>query len=351
MFVRAVLLSCVLVLATVSIARGQTSPPLSPVLTVTPPTGDIYTAHQVRIDNMPAGAPLMLLFAPNGTQTQLHPYSAGGSYQVALTPPTGGWATGLYRVVLGLDGGRAMSRTFTAGTAPELYVGPPSPSPSSVFNLVGTNLPPNTTVSVHLFLTGGIQGERVIPATTDGSGVFSIYVWPEALGFPFFPAGTYRASLPDYGLAAEFAAREHPVSSTLVADAAVTTGQQLTLHFTQYQANRYLWGVYAQGNGAAAGEFLVGPTSPSESADASISLGLLDAGRYFVATPYDWGETTFTVMSSPTPTPTDTPTSTPTSTPTDTPTATPRPTSTPRPKVVCKKRGKKGHKKKVCRRR
>lgn len=360
---RAVLLSCVLILASVSIASGQTAP--VPTLSISPAVGDLNTSHDVRIDNMPAGAPLVLLFAPDGSQTELHPYSVNGSYQQTLDPPSGGWTAGLYRVVLGLDGGRAVSQTFTAGTSPSLQVGPPSPSPTSVFDLIGTNLPPNTSVDVHLFLTGGIQGERVISVTTDASGAFSVYVWPQALGFPFFPAGIYRATIPAYGLDAEFSVREHPVSATMVADDSITSGQPLTVHFTLYQPDRYLWGVYAPGNGAATGEFLAGPTTDTEAASATLTLGQLAAGTYYVATPYDWGETSFTVLTPPTDTPTETPTVTPSDTPTLTPsptaTATPRPThrpsptSTPRPtrkhKLVCKLRGKKGHKKKVCRRR
>lgn len=353
---RAILLTCLLVLVTVSVARGQTSPPPAPSLTVTPATGSVNTAHDVRIDNMPSGAPLLILFAPDGKQTLLHPYAADGAYLVELDPPSGGWTPGLYRVVLGLDGGNAVSRTFSAGMDPALYAAPPSPSPTAVFNLIGTNLAPNTTVSVHLFLTGGIQGERVIPATTDGTGAFSIYVWPQALGFPFFPAGTYQASLPDYNLETTFAVREHPASATLTTVDAVTSGQPLDLSFTLYQPNRYLWGVYAPGNGAAMGEFLAGPTSPSETAAATLGLGSLAAGQYYVATPYDWGETTFTVLAPPTATPTDTPTATPTSTPTPTatpkskPTSRPKPTATPKPRVLCKSRVKKGHKKKRCKR-
>lgn len=354
---RAILLSCVLVLLSVSIAQGQTTPPAAPTISISPAAGDIHTSHEVRIDNMPAGAPLLLLYAPDGSQTQLQPYAADGSYQVTLDPPSDGWAPGLYRVVLGLAGGAAISRTFTAGTEPSLYVGPPSPSPTSVFNVVGTNLPPNTSVDVHLYLTGGIQGERVISATTDGAGAFSIYVWPLALGFPFFPAGIYRAALPAYNLSTEFTAREHPSSATIVADGPTTSGQPLTVHFTLYRPNRYLWGVYAPGNGAASGEFLVGPTSVSLEADASLALGQLQAGTYYLATPYDWGEASFAVLAPPTDTPTDTPTATPTSTPTATPSPVPTPTARPkrsptsRPKLVCKKRGKKGHKKRVCRRR
>lgn len=357
---RAVLLSCVLVLATVSIAQGQTAP-IAPALSVSPAVGDLHTSHQVRVDNMPSGAPLLLLFAPDGTQTELYPYSMNGGYQVTLDPPSGGWDPGLYRVVLGLSGGGAVSQTFTAGTSPSLYVGPPSPSPTSVFNLIGTNLPPNTAVDVHLFLTGGIQGERVITATTDASGAFSVYVWPLALGFPFFPAGIYRASLPAYNLTTEFAAREHPSSATLTAEDSVMSGQPLSVRFTLYRPDRYLWGIYAPGDGPATGEFLAGPTSMSETADATLALGQLTAGTYYLATPYDWGETSFTVLEPPTATPTATPTSTPTVTPSPVPTATPKPrptsrpkptpTSRPRHKLVCKKKGKKGHKKKVCRRR
>lgn len=334
---RSILLSVVLVLASVSIASGQTAPPPAPVLTITPATGDLHTAHEIRVENMSAGAPLLLLFAPDGSQTVLHPYATDTSYVVTVAPPSDGWTPGLYRVVLGLAGGAAESATFTAGTDSLLYVGPPSPSPASVFNIVGTNLPPNTSLSVHLFLTGGIQGERVLPATTDAAGAFSIYAWPEALGFPFFPAGIYRATLPQFNLETEFTAREHPLSATLTAQDAVTSGAAVDLHFTQYQPNRYLWGVFAPDNGAAAGEFLVGPTGANETADATLTLGPLTAGQYYVATPYDWGETTFTVLASPT------------ATPTSTPTLTPVPTPTPRPK--CKKgHVKKGHKKKRCKR-
>lgn len=352
---RAVLLSCLLILASVSIARGQSTPPAPPTLTVTPAVGDLNATHQIRVDGMPTGAPFLLLFAPDGTQTQLHPDAENGSYVATVIPPDGGWMPGLYRVVLGLDGGAAISATFTAGTASSLSIGPPSPSPTSVFNLVGTNLPANTAVSVHLFLTGGIQGERIIPATTDASGAFSVYVWPEALGFPFFPAGIYRATLPEYNLSAQIVAREHPISATLTADGSITSGQPLGVHFAQYQPNRYLWGVYAAGNGSAAGEFLTGPTSAAESADATLALGTLAAGEYYIATPYDWGETTFTVLDPPTPTPTETPLPTPVPTPTVKPRKSPTKvptrvaTKVPTPRPVCKKHGKKHHKK-ACKR-
>jgi hypothetical protein len=361
--VRAVLLSCLLVLASVSIARGQTGPSTEPSLSVTPATGGLTTAHQVQIGNMISGAPILILFAPDGTQAVLHPDVQNGLYVATLNPPDGGWMPGLYRVVLGLAGGAAMSQTFTAGTGPSLYVAPPSPSPTSVFNIVGTNLPPNSTVSVHLFLTGGIQGERVIPVLTDASGAFSAYVWPEPLGFSFFPAGSYLATLPDFGLSAPFTAREHPVSATITAATQITSGQPLPIHFIQYQPYRYLWGVYAGGNGLAEGEFLAGPTDQSEVADLTLSLPALAAGQYYLATPYDWGETTFTVADPPTSTPTATDTPTPTLTPTVTPkparvptkVATKAPTRVPtkvtKPPAWCKKLSKKARKKKkACRR-
>lgn len=355
--VRAVLLSCILILATVSVASGQTSPPPGPTLAVTPATGGLTTSHQIIIGNMPSGAPLLILFAPDGSQTILYPDSENGSYVATATPPPDGWQPGLYRVVLGLDQGSAVSQTFTAGTDPALYVGPPSPSPTSVFDITGTNLPPNTTVTVHLFLTGGIQGERLIPATTDVNGAFSIYVWPQALGFPFFPAGSYLATLPDFGLTAPFTAREHPVSATMRTDTEITSGQPLLVHFTLYQPNRYLWGVYAPDNGTAAGEFLAGPTDAPGNADLALPLPALHGGTYYLATPYDWGETDFTVLDPPTSTPTDTPTLTPpaTSTPKPRPTRTPTrvatkvPTRTPtrvvRTKPSCKKFSKKVRKK------
>lgn len=363
MVVRAVLLSCLLVLASVSIARGQAGPATQPTLSITPATGDLTTAHQVQIGNMPSGAPILILFAPDGTQTVLHPDAENGSYVAALTPPDGGWMPGLYRVVLGLSGGAAISDTFTAGTAPSLYVGPPSPSPTSVFNIIGTNLPPNSTINVHLFLTGGIQGERVIPVATDANGAFSAYIWPEPLGFPFFPAGSYLATLPDFGLSAPFTAREHPVSATITAAEQVVSGQALPVHFIQYLPYRYLWGVYAGGNGPAEGEFLAGPTDQSEVADLSLSLPALAAGQYYLSTPYDWGETSFTVVDPPT----ATPTATDTPTRTLTPTIIPRPTRTPtrvatkvptrvptkvaNPRPSCKKLSKKARRrKKACRR-
>jgi hypothetical protein len=306
---------------------------------------------------MPVGAPLLLLYAPDGSQTMLYPDSENGAYVATANAPTGGWQPGLYRVVLGLGNGAAMSATFTAGTDPALYVGPPSPSPTSVFNITGTNLPHGTTVNVHLFLTGGIQGEHIIPATTDANGAFSIYVWPQALGVPFFPAGSYLATLPDYGLTAPFTAREHPVSATMRTDSEIVSGQPIPLQFTLYATNRYLWGVYARDNGAAAGEFLAGPTDYAGTADLTLPLPALQSGTYYVATPYDWGETDFTVLDPPTATPTETlvPTPPATSTPKPRPTRTPTrvatrvPTKTPtrvvRPKPSCKKFSKKIRKK------
>jgi hypothetical protein len=204
-------------------------------------------------------------------------------------------------------------------------------------------------MTLDIALTGGNLGERELQVTTDGTGAVSTYLWPDEAGTPFFPTGAYQVALPTYGLQTTFWVREHPNSATISLPGTVQVGQRVPIQFTHYSANRMLWGVYAGHDGAAAGEFLVGPTDAAGDVPASLTIPDLGPGPYYIATPYDWGEASFDVIE-----PTVTPTSTATSTATPVPTATkrPRPTTTPKPtatrrpkptpskassKTVCKK--------------
>jgi hypothetical protein len=122
--------------------------------------------------------------------------------------------------------------------------------------------------------------------------------------------------------------REHPASSSISVDGPVLGGAGATIHFRYYRPGRYVWGVFADMEGQPVGEFLIGETSAAGSADVSLSVPVLPAGENLIATPYDWGETSFEVVA---PTPTDTPASAPTA------------TRTPHPEAASKSTSKKHH--------
>jgi hypothetical protein len=147
------------------------------------------------------------------------------------------------------------------------------------------------------------------------------------LGFDFFSAGRYELSAPDLGLDTAFYIREHPSTSFIKVDQPIISAGSASLHLAAFSSGRYVWAVYATDSGQTAGEFLLGPINDRGEAVATVQLPALTAGRYLLATPYDWGETTFSILA-PTPTATPTATLTPTSTLTSTPTRTPRPTPT-----------------------
>lgn len=341
---RALILLLVLAAVPLATVSAQPTSPPPPTITITSPNGDLSSAHEVIVKNLPPGAALLVLFDPHGNQQVLNPVAdASGTVDTTLTPPDGGWEEGVYRLAVGLQDGKSISATFTAGDgAPHLYVAPASPSPTSAFNFIGTGLPAGTQVTVHFWPTGGHLPQLDLHPTTDANGTFSIYVWPGELGAPFFPAGVYRVDMPAFDLSVSFETREHPVSAAISADQPVVLGDPASVHFVFYQGGRYLWGVYADANGAVGGEFLIGPTDPSGALDAKLILPDLGPGPYYIATPYDWGETSLQVVE-----------------PTATATATAIRTATPRPKPkhtkkccvgkrTCK--GKHGKKHKRCKR-
>ncbi|HLJ67932.1 MAG TPA: hypothetical protein VKX16_11285 [Chloroflexota bacterium] len=288
--------------------HGDTAPGVA--VSVSPADGDATTPRDVTFSGLPAGSqPIAWLFDPTGNESPL-PATADttGAVSLHLTPPDGSWALGLYRVVVAQAGGDAVSATFAVSDgAPRLEEEPVLPSPTSAFSLIGTGFPPGQTIGLTLTLTGGF-GDRPLRTTTDASGSFDTFVWPEQVGLPFFPAGQYRVRVGAFGLETSFWAREHPVSSTMTLDGPVSRSGSTTIHLRCYRRNRYVWAVYAGTNGAIEGQLLLGPTDSAGAVDASVDLSGLAPGTYLLATPYDWGETQFVVSA---PTPTATPTSTP----------------------------------------
>lgn len=292
--------------------------PTAPTITLSPATGGRAVTHQVVVAHLaPDQSATLVLFAPDGNQT-VYGEQADGNGVITLTlSPSPTWEDGVYRVVAALGGGAAMSALFVANDGtPHLYAGPASPGSWSAFAFVGTGLPPDTTATVHLVPTGGILPPRDFSVTTDGEGIFTLYVWPQEIGARFYEAGTYAVSLPAFALSTDFVTREHPGSPAITLPPAVPADTAVPVTFTDYAADRYIWGVYAGPNGSEAGEFLVGPTDAGGRTDASLTFPYLGTGTSYLATPYDWGETTFTVLAPP-------PTATATATPTMTPTATP----------------------------
>jgi hypothetical protein len=340
----------------------QDAPP-SPVCTVTPASGDLTTAHQLRCHNLaPAGAFTVVLLDPGGAETVTPLQSdAYGGLQLSLSPPDGSWKLGLYRTAVQRSGSRSVSATFSAGDgSPHLWAEPNLPSPTSAFNFVGIGLPPSTGIRLQLSLTGGQQAVQTVWVATDAAGNLSAFVWPEQFGLPFFAAGDYQVIAPDLGLKADFTVREHPACSQISVDQPVILGRYTWLHLAAYAANRYVWGVYAAPDGTVAGEFLMGPTDSRGDALTAFTFSGTTIGQYLIATPYDWGESSFMVESD-TPTPSATPTATATATPTVTPTPSPtarksathrvKPTATPqrtthKPKPTPTPHKKKTHKRK-----
>jgi hypothetical protein len=300
--------------------------PSSPVCTVTPASGDLTTVHQLHCHGLaPGGSFTAVLLDPGGAEsvTQLLADASGG-LQLALTPPDGSWKLGLYRLALQRPGSRSVSATFAAGDGgPHLWAEPDLPSPTSAFNFVGIGLPPSIGLRLQLYLTGGQQAVQTLEVATDAAGNLSTFVWPQQLGLTFFAAGDYRVTAPDLGLATDFRVREHPASSEVSVDQPVILGQYTWLHLAEYSPNRYVWGVYAAPDGSIEGEFLLGPTDSRGEATAAFTFSVSSGGQYLIATPYDWGESSFMVeANTATPTATATPTGTPTSTPAPSPTAT-----------------------------
>jgi hypothetical protein len=281
------------------------------------------------------------LFDPAGNETVAQMRTdADGTVVADLQPPNGQWQLGAYRWVVALGDGTSYSATFAAGDgAPHLFANPDQPSPTSAFNFVGIGFPAGAQVDLVLYLTGA-GGQRTLPVKTDAAGTFSIFVWPQQFGFPFFSAGDYKIEAPGAGLTTDFMVREHPVSAGLTVDGPALSNGLENLHLTNYATARYVWTVYADMNGSVMGEFLLGPTDKHGNWDFTVHFSQMAPGEYLLATPYDWGDASFTVLAPP-------PTSTPTNTPTATPTKTPKPTS--RHKTVsCKKAKKQSKSKKKC---
>jgi hypothetical protein len=331
--VRTQLLGLVMVVLGLSGARtfAQTSASLAPAVALSHPSGDMLTTHLLQVRGLaPNADALIVLFDPGGSQTVMHATTdASGAADVTLTPPTGAWQIGVYRAVVSLGGGSSIDATFTVGDGTRhLLVGPDLPSPNSAVQVTGVGLPPNSDIHLVLTITGGL-GVRDVAAHTDQQGAFSLLLWPQVLGFDFFSAGRYELSAPDLGLDTVFYIREHPSTSFITMDQPIISEGSTSLHLAAFTSGRYVWAVYATDSGQTAGEFLLGPIDDRGEVVTTVQLPALAAGRYLLATPYDWGEITFSVLA-PTPiaTPTAMATSTPTSTLTPTPTRTPRPTPT-----------------------
>jgi hypothetical protein len=334
--VRSRLLLVVLLLVLLSGARvsAQTAIP-APAVTISPASGDIFTAHQVQIAGVtPGSQQLLVLFDPAGGQTVIHVAAdASGVAQVTLAPTGGAWQLGVYRVVVALPTTRSISGIFSVNDGGKhLMVTPDLPSPNSAVEVSGVGLPPYSDISLVLTIAGGL-GQRVVSARTDAQGTLEVLLWPQSLGFDFFSAGRYELGAPDLGLNVAFYIREHPSTSFITVGPSVTPGVDTPLKFQAYGVNRFVWAVYATETGQTAGEFLLGPTDARGATGATVQFPGLMQGEYLLATPYDWGETAFTVAAPPTATPTSTPTptDTPTVTPTARPTATRTPTRTPVP--------------------
>lgn len=337
------------VIASMVPAFARSSNVAVPALTVTAPSGDRMTPHRVNVDGaLPGAAQTVVVFDPAGNETVLQgDASSAGHIDWTLTPPVGGWPVGLYRVALALGGGQSTSSTFIVEDGqPHLFALPYLPSPTSAINVVGLGLAPDSSMTLTMLLTGA-QGQRAITVVTDAQGAFSLFVWPQEFGLPFFAAGDYRVEDPAAGLVTNFQLREHPVSATMDVQGTIVRGAPAPLSLRNYRSGRMVWGVYADAAGKVAGEFLLGPVDDHGSVTASINLTTPSSGRYYLATPYDWGETMLDVMEpTPTvtpvpPTPTASPTSLPTATVTPTPTATAKPkrpaTATAVPKVAAKR--------------
>ncbi len=303
----------------------------SAALAVLPAVGGLTTVHQANLQGAPSNSPVTLvLFDPSGNQeVQQRLADATGTLSLELKPPSGSWQAGIYRLVAAVAGQDSVSATFVAGDGqPHLVVGPDLPSPTSVFMLQGSGFPPHAAVDLVVALASGL-GERTVRATPDASGTFVVYVWPEQLGFSFWSAGRYevRTKLGSGStLSYAFYIREHPNGPAIDVPGTVVAGKPNQVEFRHYEPVRYLWSVYADATGTVVGEFLSGPTDGiGQSVGAGYFSGVA-GGTYLLATPYDWGETSFEAIA-----PTATPTLTPSPSPTFTVTPTPTPTMTPTP--------------------
>lgn len=325
------LIVLVVVALSVSAARtsAQTSAPSVTGISVSPPSGDIFSTHQVSIQGAARNSDvLIVIFDPAGGQTTARVQTdATGAARLALSPPPGGWQLGVYRAVEALGGGNAASAIFTAGDGGRhLLVAPALPSPNSAIEASGIGLPSNSAIRLIMTVAGGL-GTREVMAKTDEQGSFFTLLWPQELGFDFFSAGTYQLSSPDVNLSTTFFIREHPSTSFISVVNPITPGEDVPLRLNAYVPGRYVWAVYATTGGHEVGEFLLGPVDERGAIATTVVFPALSSGTYLLSTPFDWGEIAFSVYA-PTATATSTATPTSTDTPTATPTLTPTPTHT-----------------------
>src|SRR5690349_9305473 len=97
-------------------SSAQVTTSAAPTVQITPAGGDPATAHGLQARGLPANSDaLVILFDPQGGQTVLHGGTdSSGTLGLALQPPGGAWQVGVYRAVVALPGGQAMSATFSA---------------------------------------------------------------------------------------------------------------------------------------------------------------------------------------------------------------------------------------------
>jgi hypothetical protein len=277
-------------------ATAQSKP--MPMVSVSPETGGVMAQHVLTAHGLPPNIRLtLLLLAPSGGQLPAPAVTnADGDLVYPFRPPGGIWEVGLYRVAVGLPDGTAYSAVFAASDGgAHLYALPNLPSPTSALMFAGTGLQPDTVISLTLDLTGGQAGIVPLSAHTDDAGNFWLLLWPQQLNLPFFAAGGYRIEVPAAGLSTSFSVREHPAGSTLTGSAAVIPSDPITLTLRFYRPERYVWGVYAGMDGIETGEFISPLLGASGTVTLNLSLAHALPGQYLVATPYDWGETTFMV--------------------------------------------------------
>jgi hypothetical protein len=323
---------CLLVLIPAVGASAQSSSQPMPTATVLGSTISRDGSRTLEVNGLQSGAATtVVLLDPQGGQTVLEGVSdSSGHLELNLATPNGAWDLGVYRVAVGIGDGSSISTTFAVSDGkPAVYAGPDEPSPTSAFVLTGTGLPADQSLHLILTLAGGF-GDRSLQATTDATGTFSLFVWPQEYGYPFWSAGEYILAAPDLGISTPFWVREHPSASYLSIEGPAVPDVPESVGYAHYAAGRYLWTVYADETGRILGEFLLGPSDFRGTAQAAVRFPTLVSGTYLLATPYDWGETLFTVLA-PTNTPTPAPTATarPTATATAPSSPTPRPTAKP----------------------
>lgn len=344
------IIACLLLLSLSSAVAQTTGSPGHTFLTesISPVLGGPSTGRELRVQGLPASSPVrIVLFDPAGNQsTTVITADSSGTITTPLSWVGGFSAPGLYRVVVAAAPGPSVSAVFVVGDGtPRLYAEPTLFSPHSALQFIGTGFPADQPVSLTVSLSNG-RGDRTVQGRSDASGNLLVYVWPEQLNEPFLETGLYAVAAPSLALSAGFTVAEKPLGATLSVDGPVLPGVPVPVHLGNYLPDHYVWAVYSASDGGEGGELLLGPTDSTGSLDTSVVLPPLSATQYHLATPYDWGETTFAAVP-----PTATPTATATPTPTATATATPKPTPSRR-RVKAKPCARlHGRKLKACRKR